>query len=237
MNASKRKLASASWAILLLSIQGAVPGVGAAEDGSIPSPIRWERAGVRVPEISAAENGSTGVSSTSDLFIGGRREAGFGSGVLFSPFVATRHRPTINYTITELQLGYMLSDVKEAGWLRGNWELAGDGFGSALFEGPGSYVTGATLWLRYNFVPRKPLRLAPYLQGGAGVSFTDINRGIVGEAFNFNLDVGVGLRCFITQRWSLNLEYRYQHISNANLGNHNLGINAHGPLLGVSYFF
>src|SRR2546422_8852583 len=118
MNAAKRKLASASWAILLLSVQSAVPGIGAAEAGS------------------------TTAFSTSDLFIGGRREAGFGSGVLFSPFVATRHRPTINYTITELQLGYMLSDVKEAGWLRGNWELAGDGFGSAVFEGPGSYVTG-----------------------------------------------------------------------------------------------
>jgi hypothetical protein len=35
----------------------------------------------------------------------------------------------------------------------------------------------------------------------------------------------------------LNLECRYQHISNANTGKHNLGINAIGPLLGVSYFF
>ncbi len=214
-----------------------VPEIGAAENGSTPSPIGWEKAGVRAPEIGAAENGSTGASSTSDLFVAGRYEAGFGSGVLFSPFVATRHRPTINCTITELQLGYMLGDVKEAGWLRGNWELAGDGFGSAVFEGSGSYVAGATLWLRYNFVPRQPLGLAPYLQGGAGIAFTDIDREIVGEPFNFNLDVGVGLRYFITQRWSVNLEYRYQHLSNANLGHHNLGINAHGPLLGVSYFF
>jgi hypothetical protein len=36
---------------------------------------------------------------------------------------------------------------------------------------------------------------------------------------------------------SVNLEYRYQHISNANLAHRNLGVNAHGPMLAVSFFF
>jgi len=39
------------------------------------------------------------------------------------------------------------------------------------------------------------------------------------------------------RNWALNLEYRYQHISNANIGPKNLGINASGPFLGASCFF
>jgi hypothetical protein len=35
----------------------------------------------------------------------------------------------------------------------------------------------------------------------------------------------------------LNVECRYQHISNANLSRHNIGINADGPMIGLSHFF
>jgi hypothetical protein len=59
----------------------------------------------------------------------------------------------------------------------------------------------------------------------------------LGQPFNFNLDLGVGVRYFVGRNWALNLEYRYQHISNANLGAKNLGINAAGPILGISCFF
>ena len=46
---------------------------------------------------------------------------------------------------------------------------------------------------------------------------TDIDHSILGQPFNFNLDLGAGVRYFIGRNWSLSLEYRYQHISNANL--------------------
>ena len=171
-----------------------------------------------------------------DLFTSGRYEASFTSGVLFSPIGTPKNRPTINYTMTEVQLGWMLSDVRGNGFWRGNFEVAGEGFGSAIIEGPGSYIAGMTIWLRYNFVP-VGWRLVPYVQAGAGVVSTDIDRGIVGQPFNFNLDLGIGVRYFIARRWSVNLEYRYQHISNANLGKSNIGINGEGPILGISYFF
>ena len=63
---------------------------------------------------------------------------------------------------------------------------------------------------------------------------TDIDRGIVGQRFNFNL--GVEARYFVAKSWAINLEYRYQQISNANLGHRNLGINAYGPILGYPSF-
>jgi opacity protein-like surface antigen len=192
----------------------------------------------RALDTGAAESSSSLLDkfSTDSIFEHSRFESSLNSGVLLSPFVATKHRPTINYTITSLQLGYMITDVHGGGLFRGNFEMVGDAFGSAVYKGIGSYVAGATLWVRYNFV-QPSWRLVPYAQGGGGFVVTDIDREIVGQEFNFNLDLGVGFRYFLGSRWSVAMEYRYQHISNANLGKKNLGINAHGPILGVSFFF
>jgi opacity protein-like surface antigen len=184
-------------------------------------------------------NGNTTTTNTSaanDLFGRGRYEATLNSGVLFSPFIATGGRPIINYTLTEVQFGYMLSEVKGRGWHRGNFELVGEGFASAIFEGDGSFIAGMTIWIRYNFVP-PGWRFIPYAQAGMGLTSTDIDHKIVGQPFNFNLDLGLGTRYLLSEHWALNLEYRYQHISNANSGEHNIGINAHGPMVGVSYLF
>lgn len=176
------------------------------------------------------------VFSTGNLFEARRWEANVSSGVLFSPIGTPKDRPVINYTITTLQLGYMLSDVKGPGILRGNFEVAADVFGSKVFIGPGSYIAGMTVWIRYNFVPAG-WRLIPYIEAGAGLTTTDIDRAYVGQPFNFNLNIAVGLRYFVAKNWSVNLSCQYQHISNANTGNKNVGINSYGPILGVSYFF
>ena len=208
---SKRRLV---WGVLLLAGIQLAGGSGNAEEGQ--------------PAETFSIDG---------LFTSRRYEAALTSGVMFSPFGTSRMRPTINYTFTGLQVGYMLGDVKRNGLCRGNFELAGEAFGSAIFQGEGSYISGGTVWLRYNLVPRRFPRLVPYAEAGAGMVSTDIDRGIVGQPFNFNLDLGLGVRYFVSRNLSLSLEYRYQHISNADLGPKNLGINAGGPILGVSYFF
>jgi len=192
--------------------------------------------------LAAAGEGDAGgpaaeASSQDQLFTGGRFEAALNSGAMFSFSGPSQNRSPINYTFTGVQLGYMLWDVRGDGWLRGNVELAGEGFGNAIFEGDGSYISGGTLWVRYNLVPQHSHGLVPYAQAGGGFVSTDINHGIVGQPFNFNLGLALGARYFVGHNWALSLEYRYQHISNADLNKHNLGINAHGPILGVSYFF
>ncbi len=185
-----------------------------------------------------AEQGQPEVSSPAEsLFAAGRYEASVTSGVLFSPFGPSRLRPTIDYTLSGLQFGYMPWDVKGNGWWRGNFEAVGEAFGGRVFDGPGSYLAGGTAWLRYNFVPRNTPGLVPYLQGGVGAESIDVDRRIVGQAFNFNVSAAAGLRYFVGRNWSLNLEFRFQHLSNANMAPRNLGINAAGPMLGVSYFF
>jgi opacity protein-like surface antigen len=184
-----------------------------------------------------AEELQAGAFSADRLFEKGRFETALTGGAFFSPFPPCPNRPSIDYTFTSVQLGYMLGDAKGSGLLRGNFELAGEGFGSAVTKGDGSYIAGGTLWLRYNFVHSTSARLVPFAEAGAGMVSTDLNREIVGQPFNFNLDLGLGTRYFIARNWALNLEYRYQHISNADTAKNNMGINACGPFLGISCFF
>ena len=179
---------------------------------------------------------NTLASSAPNSIEDSRYEFNFSNGVLFSPFVATGHRPTINYTMTEVQFGYMLTPVRGTGWWRGNIELAAEGFASGIFEGDGSWIAGGTVWGRYNFV-QPSQRFIPFGQLGLGMVSTDVEHKVVGQPFNFNIELGLGTRYQLCDHWSVNLEFRYQHISNADSGRHNIGINAAGPILGVSYLF
>src|ERR1044071_8544280 len=88
----------------------------------------------------------------------------------------------------------MLSDVKGGGWSRGNFELVGEGFGSGIFEGDGSFISGVTVWLRYNFVP-PGWRFVPFAQAGLGLTSTDIDHKIVGQPLNLNLELELAT-CF-----------------------------------------
>jgi lipid A 3-O-deacylase len=172
----------------------------------------------------------------SDQFQRGTCELTVASGVMFSPIGADKGRHTVDYSLSGLQCGWMLTDVNRSGWLRGNVELAGEAIGGAVFKGRGSYLAGGTAWLRYNFV-QPNWRVVPYLQAGAGAEGTDMDQRLIGEKFNFNLDIAAGLRCFVARDWSLNVECRYQHISNGTIAKHDVGINAVGPMIGLSYFF
>jgi hypothetical protein len=109
-------------------------------------------------------------------------------------------------------------------------------FAADIYHGPGNYIAGATLWLRYNFVP-EGWKFVPYIEGGGGGTSLDIPHNYDGKDFNFNLEAAVGFRYFIMPRCSLNAEYRFQHISNADLWDKNIGVNASGPSVGVSLFF
>jgi opacity protein-like surface antigen len=171
-----------------------------------------------------------------DLFASGRYEAGITTGLMFSPVGNPRNRPEINYTTTALQVGRMIGGVHGRGPWRGSLELGLEAFGNAIYEGPGSYIAGAAFRVRYNFVPRG-WRLIPFVEGAAGLLSTDIDRGLVGQPFNFDLEVGVGARYFIARDWSVSLAYRFQHISNADLGKTNIGLNGQGAILGISHFF
>jgi len=188
--------------------------------------------------LSAEPITSSGMNYDSDgIFRAGQWEASAGVGVFFSPFLATKGRPANDYVLAVFDVGYMLSNIKEWGPARGNFEILGEVFGGPVVTGDhGNYVAGLTFWGRYNFV-QPGWKFVPYGQLGIGATATDLDQSIIGQVFQFNLEAAVGTRYFIKPHVALNAEYRYQHLSNANSGTRNVGVNAQGVYLGVSWFF
>ncbi|MBA4146607.1 MAG: acyloxyacyl hydrolase [Verrucomicrobia bacterium] len=173
---------------------------------------------------------------TSDAFRPGTYEVTAGAAVYFSPFVATHNRPTFNYAVAVVDVGYMLTEIREWGVARGNLEVLGEVFAGGVFVGHGNYLAGLTAWLRYNFV-QPDWKVVPYAQLGWGVSAMDFDQKYFGQVFSFNMGTAFGFRYFLRPDLALNAEYRFQHLSNANTGPNNLGINAQGVMMGVSWFF
>ena len=186
-------------------------------------------------EITKTSSYDTDLSYNS-VFQKGKWELGVNSGVMFSPFFDLITKRVVNYTTTGIQGGYMLSNPMGPSWLRGNVEVIVEAFGGGVVQGQGSYVAGTIGWMRYNFLPTNG-RFKPYFQLGGGIEMTDIDGHILGQRQNFNLDFGFGLRYMITKNCAFNAEYRFQHFSDAYQNKVNLGVNAQGPVVGISWFF
>jgi hypothetical protein len=192
--------------------------------------------GLFASTLMAQERPNSSDFDLQNTFQRGQKEFALGGGIFFSPFVAIEGRPTVNYAGGMAQFGYMLNDLNENGPWHGNFELLAEGFAGGIFNGRGTYTASGTLWLRYNIVPSS-CKLVPFVQLGGGVSMFDLDRQIFGQAFNFNLNAGLGARYFLNEHTSINAEYRFQHISNAGMDEHNLGINAQGATVSVSWYF
>ncbi len=151
------------------------------------------------------------------------------------------NRPSIDYVVDSARVGLMLYNPTGPGILRGNVELLGEVFGGGIFHGPGNYVTGMSIFFRYNFI-QPNARIVPYYQAGGGGVYTDIEHGAasgnaISQNWNFNLQSIGGIRFLINSQWSINLEASYRHISNAGLSDPNYGIDQVGGALGFGYKF
>lgn len=96
---------------------------------------------------------------------------------------------------------------------------------------------GAGWHLIYEQRYRTQAAVRPVLSLGAGMIFTDKKVPIGETHYNFSLLVGAGVEIDLSPRTALNLGYRLRHVSNANTGVRNPGINAHTLLVGISRSF
>ncbi|MDT7043530.1 acyloxyacyl hydrolase [Candidatus Nitronereus thalassa] len=135
------------------------------------------------------------------------------------------------------QIGVVVTDKIEAGYFSGAIEVLAEPVGAHFFEPFSASLAGFSIVGRYNFLAFG--RLMPYWDFGMGVSWTDLAPRIPEQStpFEFLLETGPGLQYFLTQNFALTGALRLHHISNANIGSRNTGINAVLGLLGVSYYF
>lgn len=136
------------------------------------------------------------------------------------------------------RVGYsrVLTDVLgDRSWFRGNLEGGAELLGGEQYYHREAYFFGLTPVLRYSFATGS--RWVPFLDGGAGISLTDIGRPDLSSVFQFNLQAGTGCRYFLTDHLALTLQYRFIHISNARIATPNHGVNSNLIYLGISRFF
>jgi opacity protein-like surface antigen len=86
------------------------------------------------------------------------------------------------------------------------------------------------------YYPKK--RFQPYLMTDEGMVYYYDGRVLSpeGSQFMFTIDFGLGANYFLTPRTAVNFGYRYQHSSNANISNHNPGVDEDIFYIGFSHF-
>jgi len=173
-------------------------------------------------------------------FARGRLFLEVNSGAYFSQRGLGPKIPTFDFAPINLRLGVVLNDPCFPSFLRGSYEALAELSTAPVVSGFGDIVVGPTALLRYNWVQPNS-RFVPYLQGGAGFAYNDAyedrHQRAIGEAVEFTLKAAVGCHYFINDHFSVDAEGGFTHISNADLASRNLGINAVGGSMGITYYF
>jgi hypothetical protein len=166
---------------------------------------------------------------------------------IFNPLMGEKwSRVPLDYTLVPLilSLRWQLYNVNGPLFLRGNCDLTFSGSYTIIPQGPESRYAAYMMGIRYNFVQRN-WRVAPYIEGRAGVGFVDAKgpEGVKyaqGQDLTFNFNLGIGVRYNFSPRYSMSVGIGYMHISNLYLSEpktYNYGINVVGPTLGFNYAF
>jgi Lipid A 3-O-deacylase (PagL) len=153
------------------------------------------------------------------------------------------HQPAFDYELESLRIGYILINPAGSGLWHGNFELLLETLGGEFFRGPADYLVGGDLLLRWNFIQVSHPRWVPYLQLGGGGLYHDAQsvdtraQTILGSNVEAMLHAGSGMRYYLNEKWSIDSELGYRHISNAGTTEHNRGLNSLGGQIGLGYLF
>ena len=181
------------------------------------------------------------------IFVEDRITLEYMAGAMFSPSGIGPVVPVFNYQQNNVRLGWMLDSPDSWGPqagiddpLRGNFEAILEATGSYVWHSFGTYMVGITGLVRYNFVQPNWV-VVPYIQGGAGIIYTNArnwsNQDAIGGNWEFTPQFAGGLKFLLDKNWTFNIEGSFQHISNANTSARNEGVNAYGGFVGFTYVF
>jgi Lipid A 3-O-deacylase (PagL) len=180
-----------------------------------------------------------GPGSGDGVFASGTTSVQFLAGAYFSGRPGPQV-PAFNYIPVSVRYGWMFTDPADHWWGRGNFEWICDTTGAAIISDYGHWFAGQSYLLRFNFV-ESGATIVPYNQLGAGWVLNDAYRDrtqkAIGAFFEFYLHYEVGVHCFVAPNMSLDVEGGIQHISNGNTAGRNLGVNAFGGAIGLTYYF
>jgi hypothetical protein len=79
-------------------------------------------------------------------------------------------------------------------------------------------------------------RLVPFLEGGEGILYHDLNTDGLSGDFEFSSQAGGGVHWFLDHTTALTISYRIRHISNGGISQPNRGLNTDNVTFGISIF-
>lgn len=134
------------------------------------------------------------------------------------------------------RIGMVLTDPLGSWWYQGNVELLVEPVYARFTKPFAADGAGGSFVVKYNFLSFG--RWMPFWDAGAGIFWTNLAPRISEQStqFEFGLETGPGVQYFVTDRITWTMGVRLHHISNANLGERNTGINGVLPYVGVSFF-
>lgn len=134
------------------------------------------------------------------------------------------------------RLGVVLTDPLGSSWWQGNVEFLVQPVFARFTEPFAAEAAGGSFLLKYNFLSFG--RWVPFWDVGAGMIWTNLAPRIPEQStqFEFVLETGPGVHYFMTDWITWTMGVRLHHISNANFGDRNTGINAVLPHIGISFF-
>lgn len=119
-------------------------------------------------------------------------------------------------------------------WYHGNLELLVEGALLQAYEPKGGFAGGATLGLRWNFLAWRGI--VPFVELAAGIVDLEFDLDHQSDGINFTPQAGLGFHYWLSERTAFTSQWRFHHISNADLRDPNDGINDSLFLLGISFF-
>ena len=203
--------------------------------GNICSRAQTPQEGDQQPTPSGIRSScSIWTNAVGDGFRKGVIDAGFtlDGAIGLSEFGSRSAHDLALATIHYGRFGPMMGSGK---WYQGNWELRGEFFAGGQYSPRSAYVVGVTPVLRYAF--STGTRWVPFIDGGAGVTATDIKEPDLSTVFQFNDQGGAGVLFFWRKNMALTAQSRFLHISNAGIRKPNHGVNAIKISAGISCFF
>jgi opacity protein-like surface antigen len=114
-------------------------------------------------------------------------------------------------------------------------EFLVESYSSFISSPNNDFNLGCNFLLKVGLPFRK--RFYPYLEAGVGFNYFTLQTREQATQFNFIETLGIGMNFFLKQNLSLNLGYRWQHLSNASIKKPNKGIDSRGFVMGLSFYY
>jgi hypothetical protein len=132
--------------------------------------------------------------------------------------------------------GWILTDAHGPGVLRGRFEYAVDAVPVLVVFQPGgaAYGIGVNPWImKWNFATRG--RVSPYIEIGGGLVFSTRQLPLGANKFNFSPTGAIGVN-LLRGKYHWSIDFRYLHISDAQITAFNPGTDTFGVRVGFGRF-